>query len=191
MENECVAERESALKGHYRSGRFGDAAESGVTLVEVPVRVLHQVAAWPDTVHAVGEKTARAAGADTPPGPGAVTAGSLGALLRIEPLKWWLYGVEAPDVGPEEGSKVDLSHSRTQVRVTGPSARECLNRLIPLDLRGESFPVGSTAATGMHHVGVVVWYSKDGYELFLPRGFAVALWEVLFDTAAQFGVEVK
>ena len=68
----------------------------------------------------------------------------------------------APDLDPEEGATLDLSHARTQVRVTGSRARECLNRLIPLDLRSESFPVNSTAATAMHQVGVTLWRSRDG-----------------------------
>lgn len=186
-----MAERESALKGHHRTGRFGESGEPQVHLAEVPIAVLHQIAAWPDNVEAVGAKAAQAAGVDAAPGPGAAVKGSRGALMRIEPLKWWLYGVEAPDLNSEEGAMLDLSHARTQVRVTGPSAAECLNRLIPLDLRNGSFPVNSAAATGMHHVGVTLWRSRESYELFLPRGFAVSLWEVLFDTATQFGVEVE
>lgn len=186
-----MAERESALKGHYKTGRFGEPGEPGVTLAEVPVPVLQQMAAWPDTIGAVGARAAQAAAVDAPPGPGAAVAGERGALLRIEPLKWWLYGVEAPEIDPGEGATLDLSHARTQVRATGARARDCLNRLIPLDLRGKSFPVDRVAATAMHHVGVTLWHSRDGYELFLPRGFAASLWEVLFETATQFGVEVE
>jgi len=185
-----VAERESALKGHYKPGRFGEAGEPRVALQEIPLSVLHQIAAWPDTVDTVADKAAPAAGADAAPGPGAVVVGRRGALLRVEPLKWWLYGAAAPELDPEAGATLDLSHARTQVRVSGSRARECLNRLVPLDLRSESFPIDSTAATAMHHVGVTLWRSPEGYELFLPRGFAVSLWEVLLDTAVQFGVEV-
>lgn len=186
-----MAERESALSGHYKTGRFGESGAPGVILGEVPVAVLNQIAAWPDTVDGVGARAAEAAGVDAPPGPGAATAGDRGAVLRVEPLKWWLYGVAAPAVDPAEGATLDLTHARTQVRVTGPRARECLNRLVPLDLRDGPFPVDSVAATGMHHVGITLWRSRDGYELFLPRGFAVSLWEALFDTAEQFGVEVR
>lgn len=186
-----MADREPALKGHYKAGRFGESGEPAVTLTELPVRVLHQIAAWPDTLDAVGAKAAQAVGIDSAPGPGAAIVGSRGAVLRVEPLKWWLYGVEAPVVDPGEGATLDLSHSRTRVRAAGPRARDCLNRLIPLDLRNGSFPVDSAAATGMHHVGVTLWRSRDGYELFLPRGFAASLWAVLFDTAVQFGVEIE
>lgn len=185
-----MAEVESALNGHYKSARYGEAGGPGVTLTEVPVSILHQVAAWPDTLDAVGALAAEAAGAAAAPAPGGAATGSRGTLLRIEPLKWWLLGVEAPHVGAGQGAVLDLSHARTRVRATGPDARDCLNRLIPVDLRNESFPIDSAASTAMHHVGVTLWCSREGYELFLPRRFAVSLWEVLFDTAVQFGVEV-
>jgi heterotetrameric sarcosine oxidase gamma subunit len=185
-----VAERVSALAGHYKTGHFGEAGEAGVTLNEIPDPVLHQIAAWPETLQAVGAKAATAAGAGWAPGPGAASAGDKGALLRVEPLKWWIYGVEAPALNPEEGATLDLSHARSHLRIAGREARSCLNRLVSLDLREHSFPVGAVGSTALHHVGVTLWRSADGFELFVPRGFAVSLWEVLFDTAVQFGVEV-
>ena len=56
-----MAERVSALAGHTRSGRFGAEGEPGVTLSDVGGLKLHQVAAWPDTLSAVGQKAAKAA----------------------------------------------------------------------------------------------------------------------------------
>jgi heterotetrameric sarcosine oxidase gamma subunit len=185
-----MAERVSALAGHYTRGRFGEAGAIGVTLAEVPDLTLHQVAAWPDTVTAAGNKAARAVGVKTAPGPCLAAAGAKGALLRIEPLKWWVYGAPAPALKPAEGATLDLSHARTHVRVAGPQAAACLNRLIPLDLREAAFPIGSVGSTALHHVGVTLWRSRDGYELFLPRGFALSLWEILTETAAQFGAEI-
>ncbi len=186
-----MAERISALDGHYQTGRFGEPGEPGVTVREVRSLTLHQIAAWPDTVDAVARQAAGMAGADAAPGPARACSGPNGTLLRIEPLKWWLCGAGARDLDPEEGVTLDLSHSRAHLRVAGPQAGLCLNRLMPIDLRDPSFPVGAVAATAMHHAGVTLWRSKDGFELFLPRGFAVSLWEVLFDTAVQFGVEIE
>lgn len=186
-----MVERVSALKGRCTPGRFGEAGDPGVRLVEIPGLVLHQVAGWPDTLDAVAAKAAAAAGAGSAPGPCAASVGSRGALLRIEPLKWWLHGTEAPSLEPDQGATLDLSHSRTHLRVSGPQARTCLNRLVPLDLRDKACPVDSVASTAMHHVGVTLWHSAAGFELFLPRGFAASVWEVLFDTAMQFGVEVE
>ncbi|HAF74482.1 MAG TPA: sarcosine oxidase subunit gamma, partial [Gammaproteobacteria bacterium] len=46
------------------------------------------------------------------------------------------------------------------------------------------------ASAGIHHVGVTLRRSDAGYELFIPRGFAVSLWELLVETAEQFGLEI-
>jgi heterotetrameric sarcosine oxidase gamma subunit len=188
-----VGNRNSALAGHYQVGKSGillNGEKAGVHLQDVHGLKLYQVAAWANSINAVGAKVANTVGCERAPGP--CKAASVGevAALRIEPLKWWLYGVEAPEVDAEQGAILDISHSRTQIRVSGPEATSLLNRHLPLDLRGQSFPVGSVASTMIHHVGVTLWRSDNGYELFIPRGFALSLWEGIVDSATQFGVEI-
>lgn len=186
-----MVERVSALNGHANPGRFGEAGDApGVILQDVPNLVLHQVAAWPDTLATVGKKAAGAVGAFKAPAPCSAVLGKTGTLLRIEPLKCWVLGAEAPELDPVEGATLDLSHSRTHVRVSGPDATTLLNRHLPLDLREAGFPVGSVASTAFHHVGITLYRSDAGYELFLPRGFALSLWEMLLESAAQFGAEI-
>ena len=185
-----MAERVSALAGHSDSGRFGVEGDPGVSLCDVGGLLLHQVAAWPDTLSAVGERAARAAQVEVAPGPRRAAAGDGAALLRVEPLKWWLIGAPPPELAPDEGATLDLSHSRTHVRLAGPQAAPLLNRHLPLDLSEASFPLGAVGSSAFHHVGVTVWRSAAGYELFLPRGFALSLWEMLLESAAQFGAEV-
>ena len=186
-----MAERASALSGHYQRGNFGKSGEAGVILSEVPGLMLHQLSAWPDTLDQVGLTGAQACVIEQAPGPGRAAVGSHGALLRIEPLKWWCYGVQLPELAAEDGTALDLSHSRTQLRIRGQAAQACLNRLVPVDLRPNGCPLNSVMSTAFHHVGITLWHSKDGFELFVPRGFALSLWEVLTDTAAQFGVEIE
>ncbi len=186
-----MVERASALAGHYSATRFGQEGDPGVTLCEVPGLVLHQVSAWPDTLSAVAAEAALAVGLAGAPGPGLAAAGTAGALLRVEPLKWWIYRGEAPELPADTGTTLDLSHARSHVRVSGPQAATCLNRHLPLDLRDAFCPVGSVASTALHHVGITLWRSEDGFELFVPRGFALSTWEILIETAAQFGAEVK
>ena len=82
-----MAERASALSGHYQRGHFGKGGETGVILSEVTGLVLHQLSAWPDTLRQVGLTGAKVCMADQVPGPGRAAVGSRGALLRIEPLK--------------------------------------------------------------------------------------------------------
>lgn len=186
-----MADRVSALKGHANARRFGEAGVPGITLSDVPDLMLHQVAVWPDTLSAVGLKTAKTVGAFKAPEPCSSVLGKTGTVLRVEPLKFWILGAQAPDLEPEEGATLDLSHSRTHVRVSGQQAATLLNRHLPLDLRETGFPIGSVASTAFHHVGITLWRSESGYELFLPRGFALSLWEMLLESAEQFGCEVE
>jgi len=191
MDNNAInVERVSALAGHYNTGHFGASDSNGVKLTEVRDMTLFQLAAWPQTLAEVAGKAAASAGATAAPGPGQAIDGSNGSLLRIEPLKWWLFGATAEAIDAQSGTTLDISHSRTHIRITGDAAATLLNRHLPLDLREASFPVNSVASTAFHHVGVTLWRSQHGYELFLPRGFAVSLWEGLLESAEQFGVDV-
>jgi len=151
------------------------------------------LSAWPDTLEQVGLIGSEFVGAETYPGPGRVVVGRQGSLLRVEPLKWWCYGSTEgfPFLPVDVGTVLDLSHSRTHVRMTGAQAQVCLNRLIPIDLRLNACPMGSVMSTSLHHVAITIWLSESGaYELFIPRGFALSLWEVLTKTATQFGSEI-
>ena len=188
-----MVDRVSALAGFYRTGKFGILGEgeyAGIRIEEVRDLVLHQVATWPDSLESVGKKVAKTAGCKSAPGPCQAEAGKETAMLRIEPLKWWLVGGEAEALDAEQGATLDISHSRTQIRISGDEAVNYLNRHLSLDLREDSFPVGSVASTVIHHVGVTLWRSEQGYELFIPRGFALSIWEGMFESAMQFGVEV-
>lgn len=185
--------RNSALSGHYQTGKSGillNGETAGVCLAEVPSLKLYQVAAWANSIDVVGAQVAKAVGCERAPGPCEAAAVGTVAALRIEPLKWWLYGVEASAVDAEQGAILDISHSRTHIRISGPDATTLLNRHLSLDLREHSFPIGSVASTMIHHVGVTLWRADTGYELFIPRGFALSLWEGIVDSAKQFGVEI-
>ena len=111
--------------------------------------------------------------------------------MRIEPLKWWIIGSDLPALSSDEGTSLDLSHSFTHLKISGPSDTLFLNRHLPLDLRDKYFPVNSVASSAIHHVSVKLWRSDAGYHLFIPRGFALSLWEIFLETASQFGYEIK
>jgi heterotetrameric sarcosine oxidase gamma subunit len=188
-----MVERISALAGHTQQGHQGhydETGNTGVILREPPDLLLQQVAAWRDSIDAVGKTLAKSIGAKTVAGSCSAVTGSKGSMLRIEPMKWWLVGVAAPEFDAGQAVTLDLSHSRTRVCVSGDDAAEFLNRHFPLDLREASFPLGSVASSATHHVGVTLWRSQDGYELFMPRGFALSLWEGFVESAQQFGVEI-
>lgn len=157
-----MADRVSALDGHYEPGVYGPESEEGpaVILQQIPDLLLCQVAAWPDTLAEAGACVREAAGVDRIPAPGRAAVAGNAAVLRIEPLKCWLIGVDTPSIDPRIGASLDLSHSRTRIQVSGHSGVSLLNRFLPLDLRQGSFPEGSVASSALHHVGVTLWRSR-------------------------------
>ncbi len=179
--------RVSALASHYKPV---SVANAGVTLTEVKGLTLWQLAAWPDTVQRVAQGVATQLSLSAAPGFGKVESNGAVSMLRIEPLKFWVIGSALTELDANDGVIIDLSHSRTHMRITGSHAVTLLNSYLPLDLREQSFPVGTVASSAFHHIGVTLWRSADGYELFTPRGFAVSVWELLVESAAQYELSV-
>ena len=186
-----MADRVSALAGHYAIGHYGDPESHAVTLHNHVDMALHQIAAWSDTIDTVAQQIAAMTGIKAAPTPGVAAVGKHGTLLRVEPLKWWLLDTVPDDIAPEHGNTLDISHSRTRVQIKGERAAALLNRFLPLDLRDSSFPIGAVASSAIHHVGITLWRSEKAYELFIPRGFALSLWQLLVEVAEQFGLEIE
>lgn len=182
--------RESALAGHLQTGHFGSAG-TGVTIAEIRDLSLWQLAVWPDSVESVASQVARDFNLSGVPGFGEVNGDASTALMRIEPLKFWVFGAQVSSEDSALSVVLDLSHSRTHIRLTGPRATSVLNSFLPLDLRQSAFPMNRVASSAIHHVGVTLWHSDAGYDLFVPRGFAVSVWELLYLTALQYGVTVE
>ena len=186
-----MVKRISALDKYFQKGVFGKTDKTGLILSVVQGLILYQVAAWSDTLNDVGTKLAKSFNLKEYPSANKVVSSSQITMLRIEPLKWWVIVSKIKELSSEEGSIIDLSHSRTHVRISGNDSIALLNRHLPIDLRETSFPLNSVASTAFHHCSVTLWRSTKGYELFLPRAFALSLWEVLLESAAQFGYEIK
>jgi len=180
-------ERVSALAAHYAPEANADAS---VTLTEIRNLVLWQLAVWPDTIDSAGNAVASKLGVNSfPTFCASVTSGDV-SMLRIEPCKFWVLGAALSEPDASDGAVLDLSHSRTHIRISGTKASVVLNSYLPLDLREPAFPVGTVASTAFHHVGVTLWRTEHGYELFVPRGFAVSLWELLTEASQQYGLAI-
>ena len=109
----------------------------------------------------------------------------------MEPSKWWLLGgtINLPE---NLGTSLELSHAFTSISIYGDKSDILLNRHLPLDLRLDNFPINSSASSAIHHVSVKLFrFSEKEFTLFIPRGFALSIWEILLETASQFGYEIK
>ena len=186
-----MAKRSSALVSNYLVGINATNDESRLQLSEIKNLQLTQVAAWPESINKVGSDIANHLNLNEYALPNKAIINNSVVMMRIEPLKWWIIGSDVPMLSSDEGTSLDLSHSLTHLEISGPSTSLFLNRHLPLDLREKNFPVNSVASSAIHHVSVKLWRSDTGYHLFIPRGFALSLWEIFLKTASQFGYEIK
>ncbi len=120
-----------------------------------------------------------------------------GTMLCVAPGQHWvisqtadLLEKTAQGLGSTGGTYTSLSHSRVRVAIIGPQATRVLDRGISLDLHPEAFGVGHFAQTALHHCGIVLHRTGEHrYELYLPRTYAVSLWEWLVDAAWPLGYD--
>lgn len=88
---------------------------------------------------------------------------------------------------------VDLSHARAIISVTGPRARQVLQKGCPLDLHPSRFPAGACAQSKFARCQVLLHRSDEAsaYDLHVPRSFARYLWAWLEDAAAEYGLAIE
>ncbi len=84
-------------------------------------------------------------------------------------------------------SAVDVSGQRTTIELEGPAAREVLAHLWEQDLREKAFPVGAVSQGLMAKAPVIVWHiAPNSYRVIVRSSFAVHLWKLVVDAAAEF-----
>jgi sarcosine oxidase subunit gamma len=89
----------------------------------------------------------------------------------------------------EPGSVVDVSANRTTLELSGPSARDVLEKGCPLDLHPRSYSVGAAYATTLAGVPVVLWRTGEQAYRILPRSsFADHVGRWLVDAMLEYQV---
>lgn len=161
---------------------------AGVTLATVDPGTITAIALFPGGEKAVakGLKTLGLAF----PAPGKFVAKGTARLIWTGRDQAFLIGTAAPAL---EGAAVtDQSDGWAGFSVSGPGAEAALARLIALDLRASSFPVGSATRAGLNHMSMVLLRSgPEVFEIYTFRSMARTAWhemaEVLDQLAARAG----
>lgn len=86
---------------------------------------------------------------------------------------------EASLAARTQGAVTGQSDGLFLFAIYGPSAREILKRLVPIDLRAQVFPEDAAAITHAAHIGVRIWREERGFILACFRSFADALYHAL------------
>lgn len=108
------------------------------------------------------------------------------AALSIGPSRWLIVTPEAaitnlPDLPDTEAVVTDLTGGRTILTLTGPRAAQTLMKGAAIDLDPAAFPDGSVASTALARMPVTIWCRADGYDVIIPRSYAVSLLEWLLE----------
>ncbi len=182
--------RHSALETLYKVGKFSTNEKQFLTFKELKSLEILQIACWPDKIDELNNLLTKKLSIKNIPffNKGIVFENK--SLWRMEPLKWWLFNKEI-EVSEQIATILDMSHAFTGIEIKGDNSSLFLNRHLPVDLRAKNFPDLSSASTAIHHVSVKLFkISSNNYHLYIPRGFALSIWEILLETANQFGYEV-
>ena len=185
-----MLKRYSALDSHYLPESYPLNDKISVRFKEFNNLNLQQLACWPNTLSETENFLKKEFSIDNLPSFNKGSITEKYSLWRMEPLKWWLLQKEI-NYPSELGTTLDLSHAFTGIIISGDQSTLLLNRHLPIDLRENMFPVASSASSGIHHVSVkLLKIHTNTYYLFIPRGFALSIWEILQETAKQFGYEI-
>lgn len=170
--------------------------ERGVLLREVPFLAQHVLQVQPHgtAAHRIG----RALGAPLPNDPNtAVAAGEL-QLLWLGPEEWLVVGPDGSAPGTaallraaledEPGSLVDVSANRTTLELSGPAARQVLEKGCALDLHPRTFTPGRCAQTLVSKVNVILHQVdlRPTYRLLVRGSFAQYLADWLLDATEEY-----
>ncbi|NUT24930.1 MAG: sarcosine oxidase subunit gamma [Streptomyces sp.] len=172
----------------------------GVTLTEWPFLTMVDLRVAPGS-EAAGriEKTL---GAPLPLQCGDTTTAGPHTVLWLGPDEWLVVSqAEGTAVaaelrealGADPGSVVDVSANRTTLELTGPAARQVLEKGCPLDLHPRVFGPGRAVSTTVGPIAVLLWQADDAptYRLFPRSSFADYLARWLIDAMSEYrGPEV-
>ena len=95
-------------------------------------------------------------------------------------------------VNEEEAVLLNLSDSRTIVRIVGNDSRKVLAKGISIDLHADVFPIQATAHTMVENIGVLLHrVDLEVFELYIPRSYSANVWSWLTRSAEEFGYQVE
>ena len=94
----------------------------------------------------------------------------------------FLIGAPAPEGLAEHAALTDQSDGWARLTLTGPQAEAALARLVPIDLRAKSFPVGTTIRAPLGHMSMILSrLGADAFEIMVFRSMARTAWHEIGD----------
>lgn len=167
----------------------------GVKLTEWPFVTMVNLRVGPASEAA--DRIAKTLGAPLPRLCGHTTASGPHTVVWLGPDEWLVLSQAEETavaaelreaLGSDPGSVVDVSANRTTLELSGPAARQVLEKGCPLDLHPRAFGPGQAVSTTVGPVPVLLWQT-DGtptYRLFPRSSFADYLARRLIDAMTEY-----
>ena len=185
--------RQSALAAHYHASQT-HPNEAGIELYvqhAVTMIELH------GDIHNHNFLSAARTALDCalPMTPGYSSVSSHCIVLWMAPSTWLIVSTNGKLKDTLEvsyGETTDVSHTRTLMRMSGRNTRDLLSKGCALDLHPKVFQVGMCARTQLAHTPVIL-HLRDcagGFDLYVPRSYAVHMWDWLNHAAKEFGIYI-
>lgn len=173
----------------------GVTGARGVTLTEWPFLTMLDLRV--DPASEAADRIGTTLGEPLPRHCGHTTASGPHTVAWLGPDEWLVVSqAEAPTVaaelrdalGGDPGSVVDVSANRTTLELSGPAARQVLEKGCPLDLHPRAFGPGRAVSTTVGPVPVLLWQVDDAptYRLFPRSSFADYLARWLIDAMSEY-----
>ncbi|MGW2490428.1 sarcosine oxidase subunit gamma [Streptomyces sp. NPDC001606] len=168
----------------------------GVTLAELPFGTMVNLRA--DPASAAAGRIEKTLGTPLPRRCGHTTTAGPHTVVWLGPDEWLVLSRADADAVTAElrealdgdpGSAVDVSANRTTLELSGPAARQVLEKGCPLDLHPRAFAPGTALSTTVGPVAVLLWQTDDAptYRLLPRSSFADYLARWLIDAMAEYG----
>ncbi|WP_329579165.1 sarcosine oxidase subunit gamma [Streptomyces sp. NBC_01361] len=178
--------------------RMRDAAVTGargVRLTEWPFVSMVNLRVNPASAAAV--RVEKTLGAPLPREHGETTSSGAHTAFWLGPDEWLVLsqteeGVAAAELretlAADPGSVVDVSANRTTLELSGPAARQVLEKGCPLDLHPRVFGPGRAVPTTVGPIAVLLWQVDDAptYRLLPRSSFADYLARWLIDAMNEY-----
>ncbi len=195
-----MVEQVSPLEPVLKPGAHGKVlGATGVVLTETAPGSIVQVAAFPGEEKALMAIIAATTGLSLNDGAGAGVAENGKAAFGFAPGRFLLVdqdeGLAArlqPAVPAHVGTVTNLSHGRTAIRISGPSAEWVLAKFFAIDFSLPAFPEGAARSTAHHDIFAQIQRSgPDQFDLYVFRSFARSFWLALCHACEEVGYEVR
>ena len=108
-------------------------------------------------------------------------------IARIEMSKLWIIGDFDMASVPSEFYPLDLSSSRSVLRLSGPRIDDLMARLCAVDFRDNS---RNFFGASIHHCAVHIHKFERGYDIYMPRSFGESLTDYIIDISRQYHVQM-